>query len=465
MDADPPVMKPNGHENSDGQDNSLTTPMPQVLLGEDPYDSGYFSNSASSKWSPNIDTRDGLNTLFTPIDTHINNDTEDFGDFADSDNEMDVEESCESWKAYDSRETSYVFYPVYVGEVLNQRYQVEHKISHGATSTVWMARDLQGDIDVALKVMCSGEWAEHEICIQDEVLQSVQETSHLVTYIETFVLHGDDRDHQVLVLPLVGQYVVPHVLKRAPMTTRMSAAHQLLKALEGLHKGQIIHRDLTDRNCMWGMTPLHNLIRSAKYKALRRPLKKAIPFTKLAKYGELVRPMKVPDRLRTEQFYLADFGLAMKVGDEPLYGFPPMQFCSPDRLHGQNPTFACDMWSYMIVFAELYLSHPPFPDLGEGGVVTGMVQFLGPLPAEWKGSYIIDGDHLDSWYDQDEKFDPKLALDERIKHFRPDVDPVERELVRSIMAQVFTFDPSKRLSATELLEDPLFKTLMEIYDC
>lgn len=217
---------------------------------------------------------------------------------------------------------------------------------------------------------------------------------------------------------------------------------------------------------MWGMTPLHKLSRGAKYEALRRPLKMSIPFVELWKYGELVRPMKIPDNLRTEKFYLADFSLAMKIGDEPSYGFPPMQSCSPDRLHGQDPSAACDMWSYMILFAELYLGYPPFPELGNGGVITGMVQSLGPLPADWKGSYIMhELDCLDSWYDQDEKVNPTMVLGARIEHFCPDADPIERELVRSIMARVFTFRPEERLTATQLLQDPSFKAIMEIYHC
>src|SRR3954451_19963378 len=99
--------------------------------------------------------------------------------------------------------------------------------------------------------------------------------------------------------------------------------------------------DLTDRNCMWGMASLRGLTRSAKYKAFGRPFKKAIPCRDLWKEGELVNEIEVPSDLRTEDFYLADFGLAMKIGDEPKEGFPPELHCSPERLHNQDPSFAC----------------------------------------------------------------------------------------------------------------------------
>jgi hypothetical protein len=40
---------------------------------------------------------------------------------------------------YDSEE----FYPVHIGEVFQQRYQVIGKLGFGANSTVWFCRDLQ----------------------------------------------------------------------------------------------------------------------------------------------------------------------------------------------------------------------------------------------------------------------------------------------------------------------------------
>ncbi|KAB8274367.1 hypothetical protein BDV30DRAFT_237807 [Aspergillus minisclerotigenes] len=97
-------------------------------------------------------------------------DMADFGDFVrDEDEEADLEEIVEPWHNYDE-ETERVFYPIRLGEVLNERYLVEHKISFGGFSTAWMAHDLQEKRDVALKVMCLGDWAESEIYIQDKII-------------------------------------------------------------------------------------------------------------------------------------------------------------------------------------------------------------------------------------------------------------------------------------------------------
>jgi serine/threonine protein kinase len=418
-------------------------------------------------------------------------DTGDFGDYAhNEDEELDIEEVAEPWHCYDEEDNSHVFYPVCLGEVLNGRYLVEHKLGFGGGSTVWMAHDLQDRRDVAVKIMSSGEWGENETRMQHELVQNLQDKSHLVISLASFMLPRDDdgNSHRVLVFPLMGPCVRPPILKKIPMATRMSAARQLLEALENLHNAGIVHRgehylhagtlwylvnlalnpyciDINEANCMWGMSPLCNLDRSVRYKELGRPLKRAIPFVDLWKKGELVTPVKVPDHLRTEEFYLGDFGLAKKLSNpETPHGYPPMQFCSPDRLHQMDPSPACDIWSYMVVFSILYMGFTPFPKYEKGGVVGGMVRCLGPLPKELRGLY-THAEGQDSWYDQSKTFEPGYDLASRIAYFSVGSDLIEQQHVHSIMSKVFTYHPENRPTATQLLRDPSFRALMDRYGC
>ncbi|KAE8377014.1 hypothetical protein BDV26DRAFT_305166 [Aspergillus bertholletiae] len=162
-----------------------------------------------------------------------------------------------------------------------------------------------------------------------------------------------------------------------------------------------------------------------------KAIAKVKPF-QLSRPGELVRPIQVPENLRIEYFYLSD----------PVAkpGYPPMRFCSPERLHGKDPSFAC------------------------GGVLTTITGVLGPLPEPRKGSYIF-ADGCDSWYDHNQTFNTKKTLALELARYRPDVDPAEQDLVLSIMQKVFVYSPEKRLTATQLLVDPSFKALMARYGC
>lgn len=149
----------------------------------------------------------------------------EFGDFVSTeDEELDLEEIVEPWYNYNGKETSHVFYPICLGEVLIGRYLVEHKMGSGGGSTVWMAHDLHDKKDIALKVMASGEWADNEICMQNEIIQNVQDISHIVTYLAAFLLPGNGCHHRVLVYPLMGPCLNSLTLRNMPMATRMYAA-------------------------------------------------------------------------------------------------------------------------------------------------------------------------------------------------------------------------------------------------
>lgn len=89
------------------------------------------------------------------------------------------------------------YYPVHIGEVLNNQYQVLAKLGYGVTSTVWLCRDLRyteanlllrnltnyvskkssESKYVVLKVNVSGVERNHEISVYDRI--NLVETNHL----------------------------------------------------------------------------------------------------------------------------------------------------------------------------------------------------------------------------------------------------------------------------------------------
>ena len=71
------------------------------------------------------------------------------------------------------------------------------------------------------------------------------------------------------------------------------------------------------------------------------------------------------------------------------------------------PVICGATWSSLQFFA---LACPPFTTWQEGGLISGMVRCLGPLPEEWKGCY-IHSNELDHWYDQHTKPDPKVTIE------------------------------------------------------
>jgi serine/threonine protein kinase len=437
----------------------------------------------------------------------------DYGKFVDSDDDYEVDGYAEQMNWY----TSGRLYPICIGDVLADTYRIEHKLHHGTNSVVWLARDIEKQKDVALKIMVPGNEGENEYNMQKEIINTMQDTSNLVTYLDTFFLRGCKGDHRVLVFDVRGpsfyttlwpKYAVRLFRSHSPfenfsMATRMSAARQLLQALERLHNAGIVHNgeltpaccslnsvhanysaDLNRENIMWGVVPLDHLDTKTKYEYLDRPLKIALP-SDLWRQGELVKPANFPLRLLTDQVYIGDFGLAAKAGltDQVYIGdfglaskagtdvshnkipsFLHLNSYAPEIFHDMKPSFASDMWSYMSLFSELYLGFVPWGSAQYSLMVDKMVKVLGPLPRDWKGrcSHITTlADN--SWYDQRRKPVREKTLESILKTELPELSSVERKHVLKIMSQVFCYIPNKRPSATQLLRDPSFQAIMEIH--
>lgn len=162
-----------------------------------------------------------------------------WGDFVDSDDEGEVEDECEPVERYDEG----LYYPVCIGEVLVNRYRVEHKLGHGGFSTVWMAHNMSNDNDVALKIMSPGPSGEREYAAQKMIASAVRDTSRLLMYQETFLLEAPTTHHRVLVFPLLGPSLRTHA-RSMSMAVRMSSAKQLLQAIKALPDGGVVHRGI-----------------------------------------------------------------------------------------------------------------------------------------------------------------------------------------------------------------------------
>ncbi|KAF5554103.1 CMGC kinase [Fusarium phyllophilum] len=382
----------------------------------------------------------------------------DAGDFVDSDDEFEVEEVSEKPQRY----LEGLYYPICIGETLANQYRIEHKLGHGGFSTVWMAYDVLANKDVALKIMTPEEPNEHEYKMQTEIARSIQDNSHLIFYENTFLLRGSHGNHRVLVLPLQGPNLRDH-LRQKPVAVRMSAAKQLLQAISHLHDSGIVHRDLSSANVMWSLRPMNSSSVAEKYEHIGRP-KKVRLNPDLWKAGVLVMPMKAQESLIGDDVSLGDFGLAIK-SDTPVSQKlqSPAIYCAPERVHDQYPTFATDMWSYMCIFAELYMGYALFYGSGNSSIVSCIVHALGPLPTSWKGTYRAGGVASDWWYDQNHELDPTASLEAKVARLRPDVDDTETRFMLAVLRNGLSYQPEDRLTARELLEDASFKSLMEIY--
>ncbi|KAI0395500.1 kinase-like domain-containing protein [Xylariaceae sp. FL0594] len=389
------------------------------------------------------------------------------GDYVDwdSDEADEIEINAEPIERYGD---GCAYYPVRIGEVLGGRYRIVHKLGHGGFSTVWMADDDRENKAVALKILVSGKDGETEFVAQRRVKEVLGTAPHILTYHDVFDVPGLGADrHHILVMPLLGPSLDTH-FRKASMAARMSAAKQLLVALNTVHKAGMVHRDLNLGAGMWQLAEnqINQSDEATRHRLFGRPRKLDLS-DKTWRPGDLVRPMTIPTDLIGNMVYLGDFGMVIQAGESVDFKpQTPAMYCAPERYHGQDPSFASDMWSYMCIFAALYLGFSPLYGPGGDLMAALWVDTLGPLPSSWKGTYrYLDSEGDDAWYDQTCRPHAEMCLESKLDRRDPIPDPDERRLVLSIFQKGFSYEPAQRISVGELLEYASFNALMAKYGC
>jgi serine/threonine protein kinase len=164
-------------------------------------------------------------------------------------------------------------------------------------------------------------------------------------------------------------------------------------------------------------------------------------------------PWDVSENLLRDKIYLGDF-IAIRPGT-PVNYIPqePPNCCGPERYHNVAPSFASDMWSYMCIFAALYIGFLPFTGPFGDYVMWSWVNALGPMPEHWKGYYTRPGRTTttrDEWYGPFQRvgMDPELSLAEKVAKRRPDISNAELQLALEVLRKVFRYEPEHRLTAT-----------------
>jgi serine/threonine protein kinase len=214
---------------------------------------------------------------------------------------------------------------------------------------------------------------------------------------------------------------------------------------------------------MFGLNTLDSYNTTTKYQYIGRPQKMLLPSTQ-QKPGELVLPMFPQKGLVTDNVILGDFGMAIQAGTSVMQKVQsPARYCAPERVHGMDPSFASDIWSYMCIFAEFYGGYPLFGGSANSSVIAFIVDTLGPLPAQWKDLYHAGGLCDPSWYNQHRGPDSHICLENKIPFLRPGITAAELRLVLDILRWGFSYLPEHRPTAAQLLDSTSFKDLMAIY--
>lgn len=148
--------------------------------------------------------------------------------------------------------------PDLMGRVVADRYRIDASIARGGMSTVYRARDLRLERDVALKVLAPAYATDPNFA--DRFLaeaRAVAGLSHpnLVHVYDT----GTDGDLRFIVMELLDGYrSLRSILERdgpLPVDAALRLTEQLLAGLAAVHSHGLIHSDVKPGNLMVGSGP------------------------------------------------------------------------------------------------------------------------------------------------------------------------------------------------------------------
>jgi eukaryotic-like serine/threonine-protein kinase len=222
-------------------------------------------------------------------------------------------------------------------ELVLGRYRPLRPLGRGGSGSVWLARDEQGDREVALKVVPkegrTGARAEREV-------EAVTRLRH-PRCLRALALARDDR-HVYVAYPYVPGRTLREALAGAGLQDwiAVEAGAQVLDALAHAHAKGVVHRDVKPGNIM-------------------------------LEQGEDV------------SVRLLDFGLAQideaetltAVGDVP----GTLAYIAPERFEGGEATGAADVWSVGVLLWEALVGRHPFWAVSPVETVRRVEQGAQPL--------------------------------------------------------------------------------------
>ncbi|KAK6211636.1 protein kinase [Colletotrichum tabaci] len=276
------------------------------------------------------------------------------------------------------------YYPMRIGMVLEDRYQIVAKLGYGTTSTVWLCHDLIARKYWALKVHVNTLTQNQELQVYRHLAGVTVEHSgrdFIRQLNDSFVLDGPHGKHDVFVMEPLGMSL--RTLQEQQQnrvfseTLVTNALDQVLRGLDYLHDSNVIHTD----NLLIAITD-DSILSQVEEGEVRKPSARkqagdSIIYTSRYMLGGAGR------------LTLCDFGQA-RIGSVHEGPAMPLQYRAPEVILNMEWGSPVDVWSVGLLAWDLLEGGSLFnvqdsapTALNDAHHIAAMVAVLGPPPAEF----------------------------------------------------------------------------------
>ncbi|KAK5121692.1 hypothetical protein LTR85_004864 [Meristemomyces frigidus] len=375
------------------------------------------------------------------------------------------------------------YYPMRLGEVLHGRYQVAAKLGHGAQSTVWLARDLNGwswqsPHFVALKVAISNYSRNSETAMQKELetlkhikLANPEHQGYQLvrTLLESFTLPGPSGDHLCIVLQPLRESIarLRHSFEDGKFPVELLAilAEPLLQGLDYLHREcHVVHTDLKADNIMMSFpegSEQETLLQHETYERTEPLPQKISPDRTIYLPHNYFGPQDITQGVGRP--VITDFDLAIRCNERETFehDIQPQGMQAPEVVLGLPWDHSAEIWNLAVVFCDLLEGCSPFvKDKAEPykdrAYMARMISYLGEPPASMTRQRRRNTDLFE--VDGNFAYPEEVGQEQTLDTFFADIEEEERELLVPFLMRMLKWMPQERATAQGLLEDPFLNS-------